>query len=273
MISLFDSNITSILPEVLSGKNEVIALGYAINKATQRMLSACEKISVYAAIDVATDEVLDLLAIELNTQYYDTSLNIDAKRRLIKGTLSWYMKAGTPAAIEELIQAVFGEGTVQEWFEYGGDPFYFKVKTNATLTPEISTLFSEMLQRVKNARSHIEAIEIHRTIEQEIMTGVGQHSNYKPAAIIDGYDIDSSTNGIVYAGAVSHTQTHPAPILDGYSVEGEEVKAETYSGTAVAATVKQAAITENLNTKGETITQAIAAGTAAGSIYKNTITE
>lgn len=304
MIKLYNSNITDILPEALSGKNEVIALGYAINKAMQRLIEYCRNTSVYAVIDTAPDYVLDMLALELNTQYYDDSLEIEAKRKLIKNTLVWYMSAGTPAAVEELIAAVFGEGEVKEWFEYGGEPYFFKILTNALMTPEMNEQFTTMLRRVKNARSHIEAIEIHRTIEQPYTAGVGQHSNYKPAAVIDGYDVSRDTEGTVYAGVLNFGQTRPEPILDGFDIVGERVEGYTYSGAAMAATAKQAAIREALSDTADTVTttvytaaegysvqkpaaimegltvdaepvtQAITAGVAAdSSIYKNTITE
>ena len=120
---------------------------------------------------------MDLLAVELDTQYYDTSLPIDSKRNLIKGTLVWYMSAGTPSAVEELVTAVFGEGEVKEWYEYGGDPYFFKIETNAYLTPDINAQFAKMILRVKNARSHLEAIEIHRSVSAPARLGTSCITN------------------------------------------------------------------------------------------------
>ena len=137
MIKLQDSNITDILPEVFTSDPKNVALGYALQGAMRRLLEYSRTTSVYAAIDVAGDDVLDMLAAELDTQYYDVLLDVEAKRKLVKNTLIWYGKAGTPAAVEELITSVFGEGRVEEWFDYGGEPFYFKVYTNATFTEDI----------------------------------------------------------------------------------------------------------------------------------------
>ena len=162
MISLYDSDIVKILPETLADKAEVKALGYAIQKAQQRVLNYCQNISVYAVIDSAPDKILDMLAQELNTQYYDDSLDIEAKRRLIKNTLVWYMSAGTPAAVEELVEAVFGEGRVVEWFEYGGAPYTFRIQANAPLATDTNDFFFMMIEKVKNTRSSLELIEIIR---------------------------------------------------------------------------------------------------------------
>ena len=90
MIKLQDSNITDILPEVFTSDPKNVALGYALQGAMRRLLEYSRTTSVYAAIDVADDDVLDMLAAELDTQYYDVLLDVEAKRKLVKNTLIWY---------------------------------------------------------------------------------------------------------------------------------------------------------------------------------------
>lgn len=255
MIKLQDSQITQILPEHFSGDANVQALSFALGRAVQRLISYCGNISVFAVIDTSPDYVLDMLALELNTQYYDDSLATEAKRKLIKNTLVWYMSAGTPKAVEELIAAVFGEGEVAEWFEYGDEPYYFKITTNAIMTPEMNAMFSTMLERVKNTRSHIRAIEIHRTIEQPYFSGAWALSEYRPPAIIDGYEVDREAAGIIHAGVADISVTRPAAILDGFDVEGEEIINRTHSGTAMAAVGANPAIMEELSYTADELTE------------------
>jgi P2-related tail formation protein len=171
MIKLYDSNITDILPPNISDPEKTAALGYAIHKGTQRMLDYSRNISLYAIIDILPDDIVDMLALDLNTQYYDTSLDINTKRELVKNTPMWYKNAGTPRAVEELVRTVFGDGDVKEWFEYGGDPYYFKIITSADLTEESESQFNSMIQRVKNTRSHLETIDFLREIENNLYFG------------------------------------------------------------------------------------------------------
>ena len=262
MIKLKDSNITDILPEVFTKEPKTIALGYALQRAMQRLLKYSETTSVYATIDTANDAVLDMLAAELDTQYYDTTLDVETKRCLVKNSLIWHMASGTPAAVEELVAAVFGEGEVKEWFEYGDDPYYFKIITNALMTEGMSDQFTAMLDRVKNARSHIRAIEIHREIEQPYYSGACAHSNVKPAAIIDGYDVDRQATGDILSGVGSHIVTRPVAVRDGFSVEGEEIVAQVYSGTQMASVAKQAAIIDGFREDGAGIQSETQAGAA-----------
>ena len=168
MIKLYDSNITDILPEKLSKNANVIALGYAIKIAMQRLIEYCRSTSVYAVIDSAPENVLDLLALDLDTQYYNDSLDIGTKRNLVKNALIWHATAGTPSAVDELVAVVFGTGKVSEWFEYGDEPYYFKIATDASLTEELSGRLELMISRAKNTRSHLRGIEIARKAENTV---------------------------------------------------------------------------------------------------------
>lgn len=173
MIKLRDSNITDILPEAFTSDPQNIALGYALQRAMKRLLGYSRTTSVYSSMDAADDDVLDMLAAELDTQYYDVELDVEAKRKLVKNTLIWYGKAGTPAAVEELITSVFGEGKVEEWFDYGGEPYHFRVYTNATFTEDMIPKFDNMLEKVKNTRSKLETVVGEKILKQNTPVLIG----------------------------------------------------------------------------------------------------
>ena len=74
-------------------------------------------------IDEVPEPVLDLMALELNTQYYEQSLPRETKERLVSQTLVWYMHAGTPSVLDEFLGTVLAGGYIEEWYEYGGEPY------------------------------------------------------------------------------------------------------------------------------------------------------
>ena len=133
MIDIENSSIIYMLPSHLKQKPEIQAIGAALNVQAKKVLSLCNRISLYSKIEELDGEILDILAAELKTQFYNTEFPIEIKRDLIKNALKWYMKVGTPNAIEEMVTVVFGQGKIIEWYEYGGKPFRFKVITNATI--------------------------------------------------------------------------------------------------------------------------------------------
>ncbi len=172
MIKLKSSQISQILPEYFSMSPNTQALSYALYCAVDKFIKYCRDISVFSVIDTASDYVLDILAAELDTQYYEETLPIHTKRQLIKNTLNWYMKIGTPAAVEELVRTVFGEGKVEEWFQYGGQPYTFRIITNANPSPEAIKKFEKIIMKVKNIRSHLDCVSYSRKQETTVYVGI-----------------------------------------------------------------------------------------------------
>lgn len=135
MTSLRDSQIADILPDILKYRPDVQAVSYAIRMQIARIYDLSQRCRMLAGIDVIGEDVLDLLALELQSIYYDTSLPIDKKRDIIKSTLKWHWYGGTKASVEDYIRAIFGGGSVTEWYEYGGSPYTFKVDAEDTGSP------------------------------------------------------------------------------------------------------------------------------------------
>ncbi len=134
MISLRDSQITDILPDVLKYRPDIQAFSYALHVQIAKICDLSERCKMLANIDALPEDVLDLLAIELQSIYYDTSLPIDKKRAVIKATLRWHWYGGTKASVEDYVRTVFGGGSVREWFEYGSDPYTFRIDADDTGT-------------------------------------------------------------------------------------------------------------------------------------------
>lgn len=274
MIDIQDGHITDILPEYFTNMPEVRALSYAISNAVHSLVEYCKSTSVYSTIDTADDNVLDMLATELDAQYYDTGLDINTKRQIVKRALVWHMSAGTPSAVEELITAVFGEGTIEEWFEYDDKPYYFKVKTDARMTEDMNTRFSQMLKKVINTRSHIRMIEIHRENNQVIYPSAGAVSVFRPAAIIDGYSEKRDNTCVIMPAMLDSRITKPQAVMEGMSIKQEDIVNTVSYAAGNMYQVKPPKIREAKRIEAETITQAITASlNAADSIYKNTIKE
>lgn len=165
MITIKNASIADILPEWLAGDTEIQCLSYAINMELKRLLDSADKTNMFANIENASGDILDALAMEMDTPYYDNDLPIETKRELVEKTSPWHAKAGTTSAVEDLVATVFGEGNVEEWYEYNDVPYYFKIITNAQMVPDMVDEFNQMIKKAKNARSHLRTVEVRRTVE------------------------------------------------------------------------------------------------------------
>ena len=147
-----------LIPDSLKAE-ETRAFSTAMGNAFHRMLPYTGRVSGHASIDMLPDEILDLLAVELKTQYYREDLPQDTKRELIRQTIPWYMQAGTPSVIREYLGTVFDGGKTEEWFSYGGKPYYFRAYVYAE-SHEIPLGYGEEVKQqilaYKNVRSWLE---------------------------------------------------------------------------------------------------------------------
>lgn len=233
MINFYDGQLTDLLPHNITDDPGIQALSYALREGTRLLYKYKELCFVYCSIETMPDKILDVLAVELRTQYYRDTLPIETKRALVRNTLIWYMTAGTPAAVEELVTVVFGNGEVTEWFEFGGEPYWFRVKTDAIITEEMTIYFSDMIRRVKNTRSHLDAVEIPREVNQTIFIFPGVYLVNEPQPIIDGYTVEREAGQKMWLGGITGQNVEGSLIADGYSFQGDAVDQTIRSGGAL----------------------------------------
>lgn len=166
VIKYIDGELTNLLGPNYRADPEVQALSYAIKQGMLKVLEYRERALVYANIDSLPDNVLDLLAVELQTQYYDSGYDIEKKRELIKATLLWHAQAGTTGATGELVRRCYGENaSIHEWYESGGEPYTFIISTTDGWTPDSIAMFNDMIKNIKNIRSRLDRIALLRDME------------------------------------------------------------------------------------------------------------
>lgn len=165
MIKIADGGLQDIWGVNAQMEPEIKAISYALQNAVSDLRATLQTSLVYAAMDDLNEKALDNLAAELGTLYYDQDLEVEVRRGLVKNTLKWYEKAGTPAAVEELMTVLFGGGFVTEWFDFPepeGNEGLFDVNSSGELTPGVVAQLNTILRKVKNLRSHLRKVEISR---------------------------------------------------------------------------------------------------------------
>lgn len=166
MIDIKNGLFTDLLPDNLATQNEVKAIAYAVGRQVDAVCSYADTARVYAALSQAPEQVLDTLAAELRTPAYREDYSINVKRKLIKETLTFYMKMGTPLAVNRIIEAIFETGYIKEWFDYGGEPYHFKAyTTNPAITQADVAEFTRVLSTVKRLSAWLDEIILDLSTE------------------------------------------------------------------------------------------------------------
>ncbi len=114
------------------------------------------------------EPVLDHLAWQLHVEGYEAAVDVAAKRQLIAGSLLLHRRRGTPWAVRTALEAALHvPATVQQWFEYGGEPYFFRVRLElggAGLDEAAQRNALQLIQDYKNVRSWLDYLETASSI-------------------------------------------------------------------------------------------------------------
>lgn len=159
---LTKENLLFTFPVGLRGNPSIAALGDVTMEALAKRPAEIGLLSLYPRIDELPEALLDILAYDFKVDWWDSNYTLEEKRRTLKSSWKVHKMLGTKAAVETAISAIYPDTKVLEWFEYGGDPFHFKLLIDATyenVDPERHRRVMERVEFYKNLRSHLDGIE------------------------------------------------------------------------------------------------------------------
>lgn len=158
---LDNTDLLRLLPQFMRDDKNAKAFAYAVQSQIVAVSLAIEHAKFYSRIDKLSDKVLDELAWQFNIVEYRRDYDITIKRELIKGCMELHYKRGTVAAVEDVVRKIYGEAKVEEWFEYGGEPYHFRVRTsNTSATDEMIAEVTQLVKVTQSVRSYLEAVII-----------------------------------------------------------------------------------------------------------------
>lgn len=163
MIKLTDARLTDALPKTLAEQPWVQALAEASRKMRRRVIAYADRTRLFCDIDEASEEALDALAVELQTPLYKNDYPLTVKRQIVKNSMLYYIRSGTRGSVEELLADIYQGAEVEEWFEYGGEPNYFRVaidisRTTVPVAEMAPAELESWLYSVKRASSALESL-------------------------------------------------------------------------------------------------------------------
>lgn len=123
--------------------------------------------AVFPRIDEQPEEVLDILAADLKIDWYEVDAPVWNKRQAVKDCILVHKYKGTKYAVETALRSMYNSAEVQEWFEYGGEPYHFQIKVYGSSGSGLKTLYLKILY-AKNLRSVMDDIKFVLVPEKEI---------------------------------------------------------------------------------------------------------
>ncbi|ARU23684.1 hypothetical protein RSSE_c3301 [Ralstonia solanacearum] len=124
-------------------------------------------------VDTVDASALPLLAEQLHIlgEGWQFALDDDARRRLLKRSIELHKYKGTRWALQQVLETLALSGQVSEWFEYGGQPYHFKINVDLEergIDPETFDALVALITEYKNVRSHLELLTLSLTNRSQV---------------------------------------------------------------------------------------------------------
>jgi phage tail P2-like protein len=125
-------NLLSALPPVLAKDKSMSALADSIADKLVAQNSDIDAIRIYTALRSLPENLCDILAKDFKIDWYGYNLPLEVKRQQIANSFSVHRMLGTVGAMHKALSDIYPETSVEEWFDYGGDPYHFRIVLNVS---------------------------------------------------------------------------------------------------------------------------------------------
>ena len=162
MKNIYAASLLDILPESILLDPKLRASAEALDAQFQAVTAATREVLHLPRLDELSGNILDYLAEQFHLDFYEPLyLTETEKKNLIRESIAWHRIKGTPAAVEKIAHDAFADAEILEWFEYGGEPYHFKIKSHGFKeTPDGWATFVRMINTAKNVRSWCDNYEL-----------------------------------------------------------------------------------------------------------------
>ena len=154
-------NLLLIVPPALTHDPAMMARAAADAEALAARLAEIDRVRIISNIDNLEEALLAILARDFKVDWYDPDYSLEEKRRTVKSSWRVHKTLGTKAAVETAIRAIYPLTTVEEWFEYGGEPYHFRLNIDITSDSGDRARQKRVLERLnfyKSLRSHNDGV-------------------------------------------------------------------------------------------------------------------
>lgn len=157
--SLREARITDALPRIVGKEDWVRALSDALGTVQVKILDFADNSQIYTALDRVPETILDALAVNWKIDWYDTSYSLEQKRRTVQNAIMIRRQLGTVKSVQLLLDSIYTDSSLEEWFQYGGKPGYFRIRTSDPLAAACGTAgLIRALESVKRLSAWLEVI-------------------------------------------------------------------------------------------------------------------
>lgn len=220
-------NLLRTLPSVLRNDKNMQALATVIADTLYSRTDEIDKLRIYTQIDNLQGDLLDILAHDFKVDWYGYNYEIEAKRALIKDSFQVHRKLGTRGAVEKALSDIYPGSEIEEWFDYGGLPYFYRIILDVT-DQRVAITHDEIIRTVemyKPIRSHLQDNALIYRSRVNIVIGVSTGYVIYGTRLCGTYPVIATQGSIEASG------------IDVDTVGGAVAYSVSYCGTALGSLI------------------------------------
>ena len=197
---MMDFDIRALIPKFILNDKDGYAMAKALEAGLKDFLAICKQgLDTWGNVEKMPEWRLDELAWEYNIPY-DFNAEMKVKRGWIRNASQLSKLYGTPEGIVQYMAGYFEDATLQENWEYNGQPYHFRMVFPQSWTPEKVAWATKAIQTVKNVRSVLDSYTFQGKWKHDLFAGCAlytyEESTYHvPAVVIENdWYIDETEN-------------------------------------------------------------------------------
>ncbi len=151
---------SKIVPFNIAKDKNIKDLSCVIDNIAIDIKQKTEMVLLLPKLKELPDSILNELAYQFHVDFYREYFDHDTKVKLIESSIATHKIKGTPYAVEKVCTDIFKSAKVVENWEYGGEPYHFKVSFIKEAVTDVSKIDSlmEAISSTKNVRSWCDEI-------------------------------------------------------------------------------------------------------------------
>lgn len=158
-------NLLRVFPRAIEEDTSIYTLGDAAARLLEIRAEETDIPRIFPEIDRLPEAVLDILAYDLKVDWYDYDYPLQAKREIIRGSVLAHKRLGTVFAVKSVLNSLYPDSEIEEWFTYDGRAGCFRININVTHSAETGAVevYSQeeivrRLKTVKRLSAHLESV-------------------------------------------------------------------------------------------------------------------
>ncbi|WMI72140.1 phage tail protein I [Aminobacterium sp. MB27-C1] len=165
------AGLKDLIPASIAIDSQVKSATLALDDQLADINSHLIQTIILPRVDELSQEVLDLLLWEFHITLDEgagLAVSVEEKRDLVKRAVEIHRLKGTKAALLRIFEMLSMRGVISEWYEYGGEPYKFKVEilelSERGLDEQTYVLLERLIDEYKNVRSWLDELNVYLTV-------------------------------------------------------------------------------------------------------------